>query len=534
MSSNIRFITVLALALPGWAACSGGSDEPDASTASAGMGGSASAGSSGDSDSSGGSGGSDSSGGSGGSDSSGGAGGSDSSGGSGNAGGSSASGGSENSGGSGASGGSGGSGGSDPSPDAATRHFFLPTPENTNTVAPRVVVDSDGGIHSVYTAYAGGRAFYAYCAPGTCDAESVEVVEFELGASIANASLALTDDGAPRVLLSEFDKVYYASCDDDCTSPDGWTTTPIVDHDNEMQVSGNALALDPEGRPRFLMHTYLAFLGVGQKPPETWYVSCDDTCDDASNWSFDEIANEIWENPELAFDHEGRAHAFGAQVVFQDGVPVEKQALYSVCEAESDCADPGAWQSATVAPLFEDTVVQPSLAMALTDDGGVHLALLASFTPDDPDARSLVYAECDHDCTGENWKAALISENKAIRNGLDIALEDGRPRIAFTLDYNIGIYECDSDCAESDWELTEVEFANNLPADDIFLFPSCSAGAWFLDSPTLAIGAAGERRIGYRAYDVSGSTTPPLDPTKPRCTTGVDFTWSRITLLPGS
>lgn len=521
MSSNFRFITVLALALPGWAACSGGNDEPDAGTSSAGSGGSASAGSSGGSDS----GGSDSSGGS------------SSSGGSDSAGGSSGSGGSgssDNSDSSDSSGGAGGSGGSGHEPpDTATRHFFLPTPENTNTVAPRVVVDAKGGIHSVYTAYAGGRAFYAYCAPGTCDAESVEVVEFELGASIANASLALTEDGAPRVLLSEFDKVYYASCDDDCTSREGWTTTPIVDHDNEMQVTGNALALDPEGRPRFFMHTYLAFLGVGQKAPETWYVSCDDACDETSSWSLDKVADEIWEYPELAFDRDGRAHAFSAQVVFQDGVPVEKQALYTVCDADDNCDEPGAWQSATVAPLFEDTVVNPSLAMALTDEGGVRLALLASFDPDDPDARSLVYAECDHDCTGENWKAALISENQAIRNGIDIALEDGAPRIAFTLDYNIGIYECDQDCAESAWELTEVEFANNLPADDIFLFPSCSVGAWFLDSPTLAIGGAGERRIGYRAYDVSGSTTPPLDPTKPRCTTGVDFTWSRITLLPG-
>lgn len=527
MSSNIRFITVLALALPGWAACSGGNDEPDASSDSAGTGGSASAGSSGGSDSSGGSGGSDASGGSEN------AGGSHNSGGSGSAG-SDSTGGSGGSGSSDTTGGSGGSGGSDtPPPDATTRHFFLPTPENTNTAAPRVVLDSDGGVHSVYTAYAGGRAFYAYCAPGACDAESVQVVEFELGASIGNASIALTEDGAPRVLLSEFDKVYYASCDEDCTSPEGWSMTPIVDHDNEMQVTGSALALDAEGRPRFLMHSYLAFLGVGQKAPETWYVSCDDACDEASNWTLAKIADEIWENPELAFDGEGRAHAFAAQVVFQDGVPVEKQALYSVCNATSDCAEPGAWQSATVAPLFEDTVVHPSLAMALTGDGGVHLALLASFDPDDPDARSLVYAECDHDCTGENWKAALISENEAIRNGIDIALEDGAPRIAFTLDYNIGIYECDSDCADSAWELSEVEFANNLPPDDVFLFPSCSVGAWFLDSPSLAIGATGERRIGYRAYDVSGSTTPPLDPTKPRCTTGVDFTWSRMTLLPG-
>lgn len=360
----------------------------------------------------------------------------------------------------------------------------------------------------------------------------MRVVELEVGASIANAALALTEDGAPRVVLSEFDKVYYAACDDDCTSADSWTTTPVIDHDSEMQMTGAALALDPRGRPRFLLHTTLKLLGIGQKPPETWFVACDDDCDDPDSWSVDKIADDIWEYPDLAFDETGRAHALAARVVWQDGAPVQKQALYSQCE--SDCDAPESWVSTPVAPLFEDTVVHPSLALALDENDGVHVALLTQGDPADPDARGLIYAECDHDCTGDNWKAALVSDNKAIRNGVDLALDGDAPRIAFTLDYNIGIYECEHDCAESDWDLTEVEFAKDLPPDDIFLFPSCSVGAWFLDSPTLAMGAGGERRLGYRAYDVSGATQPPLDPDKPRCTTGADFTWSRITLLPGS
>ena len=36
-----------------------------------------------------------------------------------------------------------------------------------------------------------------------------------------------------------------------------------------------ALALDPNGHPRFLMHTYRAYLGIGQKPPKTFYAACD-------------------------------------------------------------------------------------------------------------------------------------------------------------------------------------------------------------------------------------------------------------------
>ena len=93
--------------------------------------------------------------------------------------------------------------------------------------------------------------------------------------------LALDSSGHHRVLLSSFQKLYYASCDNGCTNSSGWKIDEILDHDGDREVSGEALALDPNGHPRFLMHTYRAFLGIGQKPPKTFYVTCDAACGNA-------------------------------------------------------------------------------------------------------------------------------------------------------------------------------------------------------------------------------------------------------------
>ncbi len=46
----------------------------------------------------------------------------------------------------------------------------------------------------------------------------------------------------------------------------------ILDHESKNEVSGEAFALDSQGNPRFLMHVYRAYLGVGQDDPFTWYA----------------------------------------------------------------------------------------------------------------------------------------------------------------------------------------------------------------------------------------------------------------------
>src|SRR4029079_14108360 len=135
--------------------------------------------------------------------------------------------------------------------------------------------------------------------------------------TVANALLALDAQGRPRVLLSTMLKLYYASCDANCGEAASWRTTMILDHQGDREVSGEALALDPMGRPRFMMHTYRAYLGIGQKTPETYFVHCDAAdCHSAGAWQSGKIATQIWESASLRFDPSGRGHlAFVANVV---------------------------------------------------------------------------------------------------------------------------------------------------------------------------------------------------------------------------
>jgi hypothetical protein len=177
--------------------------------------------------------------------------------------------------------------------DASSAPFFLPTGEPDNTAAPAIEVDAKGRVHAVFPAYAGGRAYYATCAADCQGTDDVAVVRFDTDSTVANAMLALDGESRPRVLLSTFNKVYFASCDEGCSDPAGWSQTELLDHRGDREVTGEAFALDPNGNPRFMMHTYVAYLGIGQKAPETYYVACDGACEDAASWSQYKVADQI-------------------------------------------------------------------------------------------------------------------------------------------------------------------------------------------------------------------------------------------------
>jgi hypothetical protein len=422
----------------------------------------------------------------------------------------------------------------DPPPVGASSRFFLPMTEPTNTSAPTVELDAQGGIHSVYPRYVIGGAFYAYCASDCESSEDLSVVELETDGTVHNSMLALNQDGQPRVLLSTATKVYYASCDAGCDSSDGWQTTEILDHAGDREVTGEALALDPEGRPRFLMHTYRAFLGIGQKPRLTFYVSCDDDCHEPASWTASQIATQTWEGTHLRYDAEGRAHIATVANVEEDGAVTRKLGAYSTCEADCDVEEN--WVGTGLYEAYESSTdavaMHPTVALALTRAGTPRLLVLGKNADGN---RNIVYFECDEGCTGDNWTGSIISDHESIDTGLDLALDQNdRPRFAYTLGFNIVLAYCDqADCTSemAQWDLTKVEFGSDIPADDIFLWDNCTVGAWFLHSPSIALGAGGEPRIGYQARDISGGLSQP-DPTKPGCVAGTDMTWSRLAVMP--
>lgn len=429
----------------------------------------------------------------------------------------------------------GGPGDPDDDGEPGVAPFFLPTAEPDNTSAPTIEVDSKGNLHAVYPAYAGGDAYYAFCAKGCAGPEDVSVVVLETDATTANAMIAIDGDDVPHVLLSTFDAVYYAVPNGDPSQASSWSSARILDHDGDREVTGEAFALDPSGRPRFMMHTYVAYLGVGQKTPESHFVTCDSDCLEPSSWTSSMVSNQIWESSTLRFDENGVAHlATVAHVVDEQG---STTLLGAYVRCANNCTEEISWVGTGLLPAYQNEVeavtINPTISMVLTPNAEPRIAMLAEGADF---AKQLVYFACDTGCTDSDaWTGSILSDSSDLGAGLDLALDGASPRIAYTFDYNIGIAFCDAgDCTAADapWDLTKVEISSEMDPDEIFLEENCNVGAWFLHSPSLALDAEGNPLVGYQARDISGGWSNP-DPTKPDCVAGTDMTWSRLAILGG-
>lgn len=436
-------------------------------------------------------------------------------------------------GGNGPNGGPGGDGTNGGGGGGAAARFFLPTgSEVDNTSAPTVEVDAQGNTHTIYPAYARGGAYYAFCGAGCTGPETTKVVKFDTDGTVANAMIALDGAGHPRVLLSSYSKIYYGTCDADCGERASWKIEPIFDHSAEREVSGEAFALDPKGHPRFLMHTYRAYLGIGQKEPDTRYVTCEADCTTPGKWTSSSIAKDIWQMSHLRFDANGTAHVTTATEV-TNGDTKKLMAAYLECRA--DCTTEDAWKGIGLGEVYTseyDVVsIKPTLSMALTKAGAPRVAYLGK---NEAGKKQLVYMGCEQDCSTDHWKAIGLGEHEKLSAGLDLALDaNDHPRLAYTLDYNIVLFSCDEavcEAGEPKWDLVKVETSSELPADEIFLETNCTVGAWFFHNPSIALTSSGQPRVGYQARDISGGVTRP-EPNKPGCTAGTDMTWSRLALM---
>jgi hypothetical protein len=417
--------------------------------------------------------------------------------------------------------------------NAATAPFFLPTGEPDNTAAPSIELDSKGRVHAVFPAYAGGRAYYATCAADCSGSDAVKVVRFDTDSTVANTMLAIDANDRPHVLLSSFNKVYYATCDDSCGDATSWQQTELLDHRGDREVTGEALALDPAGNPRFMMHTYVAYLGIGQKAPETFYVTCDGNCHDPASWTQHKVADQIWEGSGLRFDADGRIRLATVAHVVNPDQSTTRTAAYVECNGS--CEDGDSWVGAGLETAFysdfDAVSIRPTVSLALTSSGMPRIAVIGQ---DENMQRRVVYYACDENCSTGAFNGMILSNTNDIGAGLDIALDknDG-PRIAYTYAYNIGILHCnDADCTAQDsgWDVSKVELGSEMKPDDIFLEWNCTVAAWFLHSPSIALTESGAPRVGYQARDISGGWENPNEE-KPDCEAGTDMTWSRLSMM---
>jgi hypothetical protein len=422
---------------------------------------------------------------------------------------------------------------------AQTNHFFLPTgSELYNTFAPTVETDSQGNLHMVFPAYIPDGAFYAYCPADCASPEQFAVVRFPTpeDGTAGNAMLALDANGVPQVLIATGTTVYYATCEGDCRQESSWTLTKILDHAGERELTGEAFALDPQGRPRFIIHAYRAMFGIGAPDPGTWYMVCDSDCHNPSSWSEHLISPQIWQENTLRFSPDGVAHL--ATIATVDGMG--DLAGYAECVADCyDEADENSWPVIGMYYSFSDRFIEeidPAISMDLTSAGKPRIAVLAK--DQTTEARFIAYAACDNDCTqedGSTWRYNSLLDGDVIGDGLDLALDaNDNPRFVYTADYNIFLVYCDSNCEneadDSGWHLDKVELSSDMDADTIIPYADCTVAAWFLRQPSIAIGNDGLPRVAYRAEDISGGGEPDYQKYdwEPDCQAGADMTLSRF------
>ena len=412
--------------------------------------------------------------------------------------------------------------------NGAAARFFLPTEDaKPNVVNPTIQIGADGRIHLLYAAYAGGDAYYATC-EGACDAaRDFSLVRLTTEGTVSNAMLTLDAGGAPHVLMSTYQHVYYARCVGDCGDTSGWTVSMILDGTVDLEVTGQAFALTPDGRPRFVMHSYRAFPSGGPTP-ETYYVGCDASCDDPASWTVSRIAEQIWQEATLAFTPDGDPRV--AAVVSDDGTHFGAYA-----ECDGDCTTPEAWTGVALAAAYEDrwlSEMDPAIDMALTSSGDVRIVLLGESEGGIP---NVTWFECDADCTATNaWRGLEMVASDALGGGLDLTLDDrDRPYFVYTETANIRLAACDdaSGCTEpsSPWQITPVELSSDMVADEVIPYEGCTIAAWFLRHPSLALGDDGMPRVVYRAEDISGGAEP--NGPEPDCVAGADMTLGRYTRL---
>ena len=421
---------------------------------------------------------------------------------------------------------------------ALAQAFFLPTgAEVHNTGDPRMVVDSRGGVHLTYPIVAGSGAVYAYCASACTEPEAFESLTLyaEDEGAVSTALIAVDASDRPHLLISAYDSIIYATCASACGEGQNWEAAVIYVQGDDWELTGDAFALDPQGRPRFLLHAYQAYLGMFAPDPGTMYFACDADCLDPTSWTGSVVSEQTWLEPTLRFDASGVAHVATA-------IPVDDIELVAYLNCAADCGNEEVdnWPGVGLAEAYSDRYiaeVSPTVSMAVGNDGSVRLAFLGA----DGDESFLGYFECLTDCTaddGGSWEGLMLlhsAEGSDLGDGISLVLDQqDRPRLAYTGSASILVAYCDGDCVgrdgPDDWSLVVAELASDIPPDDIFLYHNCTVGMWFLRQPALAIQPDGLPVVAYRAEDVSSGFTTP-DPTKPACVAGVEMTMTRLAVL---
>ena len=321
---------------------------------------------------------------------------------------------------------------------------------------------------------------------------------------------------------------FYAACDDDCTRPDAWSMTKIfsgrvpasnLDHDDELPQ--RSFALDPQGRPRFVVYDENQL--AAPEHAGLFYLSCDDGCDESASWKETLItvatryAVERVAQPALTFSPDGAPRVASAQF-FPIG---SRPAVLAYLACDDACDRTASWGRAELMP--RGSGAEPSVDIAVDKNGRPRIAFYQEALLGGGGKR-LFYLACDDTCLNPaHWQH--VDLGLGVFNGQEPDLELdalGQPRIAYA-DWDhggIGFASCDQDCtaASSNWTHRIVEDRDALYRAWPVAYPShCTGGRWNTLTPTRALPPSGPAQVAFDAtyyarclYDNNPSdNTPP-------------------------
>ena len=404
-------------------------------------------------------------------------------------------------------------------PTSNSGAFFVDDQFRSNSAD--IIVDADGGMHVAYAYYEAANdgaptyGVYLYC-PGDC-------MNFDhwsgvgMGELVSEIQLDLTPDGSPRILYRAFgaensNDFYYAACDGDCTNPAMWTVTWVTYNQGTaiLELSDDTLpqryfSLDPNGNPRFVYFDYN--FGVEPDHIGTYYVYCDNFCDDTNSWQEVRInqdngnpnnykAEDLY-YPVLTFSPQGQPRVVTAGSSMND----ESLLFYLACD--SACGSTSSW---TTVPLYDrGSGTEVSYDIAIDGQGRPRIAFYQGAMLGGL-GDQLFYVWCDTNClNSSNWQSKDLGLGVNNGRGPDLELtENGLPRIAYAL-WNVGgvgYSWCHTNCASTsaNWQHQVVESGADLVEAWDVVFPAhCDAGFWDGLTPVLSLDVAGNPYIAFDA-----------------------------------
>ena len=410
-----------------------------------------------------------------------------------------------------------------PPPPQPIQAAFFVQPE-TKTGSAAIAVDQQGGKHLAYAYYLPEPeprpAVYLYCPGQAIDcADPANWNGVSMLDAATEVQLVLTPAGQPRLLIRSATTsagvvghdIYYAACDQGCTTPDQWTLTYLVTTSGMAPSETEAgttpqrsFALDPVGRPRFV---YLDKNTVEAEPDHlgTFYAYCDDDdCTDPANWFETKISrgdNPFYEHfhyPSLALTSQGQPRVVGDGLYLLQGEPLG--IYYLACDA--GCDDGSNWERVL---LFERGA-GPKVSWDLEMDGDRPRLAFYEGGQLNGGGDTLYYAWCNDNCLDSGgWQSLNLGLGSQNGKHPDLELDgQGRPRLAYATQDGggIGYSWCTGNC-ESDqgqWQNQVIDTATKLEQEYPVPRPVyCDAGLWDSLTPVLALDAGGNPHVAYDA-----------------------------------